>query len=472
MKEIEREHPEHLQRKAMWKKYRDLYAGGEQFVASAREYLIARHNEPAAIYGERLQRVFYENYIGSIIDWYAATLFRREPVLTFEGPNEHGRRFFGEFAEDCDFKGTGLSDFFRARLTEALVSGSSLILVDFPRRNRAVATRAEEEAAGLSRAFLAEYRPEDLTNWSRDEKGEYDWVVLRTSGLRKESLEGDWKRKTRWLYLDRERYQRFERDEEAGGDPVLADEGLHALAKQGRVPLFELRIPEGLWLMNKAALLQLEHFNKSNALAWGITMSLFAMPVIFSDNKLEQTMGESYYLQLGPNDRFSWTEPEGKVHQIAEQNLARLREEIYRICYLMTQAGGPLSGNPASGLSKQRDFSVTQEVLRAYGDAVKDTMKKVLRAVNAAREDGLTVDVGGLDEFDIGDFSGELADAERLLALGAGSMTLRREVLRKLAHKYLCDTRQDVKDRISQEISEWVASTESGGANGSEKGSQ
>ena len=34
---------------------------------------------------ERLTRVFYENYVGSIVDWYAATLFRREPVLTFEG---------------------------------------------------------------------------------------------------------------------------------------------------------------------------------------------------------------------------------------------------------------------------------------------------------------------------------------------------------------------------------------------------
>jgi hypothetical protein len=218
--------------------------------------------------------------------------------------------------------------------------------------------------------------------------------------------------------------------------------------------------------MNKAALLQLEHFNKSNALAWGITMSLFAMPVIFSSGKLDQKVGESYYLQLGPDDRFGWTEPEGKVHRIAMENLSRLKDEIYRVCYLMTQAGGALSGNPASGLSKQRDFSVTQEVLRAYGDGVKDTMKKVLRAVNAAREDGLTVDVSGLDEFDIGDFSGELSDAERLLALGAGSPTLRREVLKKLALKYLCDTRQELKDRISRELSDWVSEPGDGQSGG------
>ena len=58
-----------------------LYAGGEQIRANATEYLIRRNKEPGEVYGERLSRVFYENYAGSIIDWYAATVFRREPLL-------------------------------------------------------------------------------------------------------------------------------------------------------------------------------------------------------------------------------------------------------------------------------------------------------------------------------------------------------------------------------------------------------
>ena len=48
--------------------------------------------------------------------------------------------------------------------------------------------------------------------------------------------------------------------------------------------------------------------------------------------------------------------------------------------------GRGISGNATqSGVSKQRDYAITQEVLRAYGDAVKDSMKRVLRAVEAAR---------------------------------------------------------------------------------------
>jgi hypothetical protein len=211
-----------------------------------------------------------------------------------------------------------------------------------------------------------------------------------------------------------------------------------------------MRVSEGLWLMNKSALLQLEHFNKSNALSWALTMGLFAMPVVYTNSELNQMIGEAYYLKLGKDDRFGWTEPEGKVYQIAADNLVRLKDEIYRVCYLMGQAGNP--DWQQSGLSKQRDFSATNEVLRAYGDTVKEVIGQVLGAVAAARQDGVAVAVSGLDEFDIEDFSNELDDAKKLLELGIGSETLKKQVFKKLAFKYLCDARQEVKNRVAEEI--------------------
>jgi len=105
-----------------------------------------------------------------------------------------------------------------------------------------------------------------------------------------------------------------------------------------------------------------------------------------------------------------------------------------------------------SGLSKQRDVGVTQEVLRAYGDMVKDSMKQVLRAVAEARQDEVSIDVSGMDEFDIGDFSNELDDAKKLLDLGIESETLKKQVFKKLAFKYLCDARQEIKNRVADEI--------------------
>jgi hypothetical protein len=455
MNYINREHPDYAAQKATWRKYKDLYAGGERMRQNASEYLVRRGREPGDVYAERLSRVFYENYAGSIIDWYAATLLRREPVLTYDGANEAGKRFFNAFAENCDLKGSTLTDFYRRRFIEALVFGKSYIAVDFPRTGEHVMTRAEEDHLGRSRAYLVEYSPEEVINWSYDEDGNLEWVVLRATSVRQEKVtDSGWVKETHWVYYDRENFKVFRRSENGEGSAIeLVSEGCHGLAFQHRVPVFELRVSDGLWLMNKSALVQLEHFNKSNALSWALTMGLFAMPVVYSERDFNQIVGESYYIQLGKDDRFGWTEPEGKVYQIAANNLVKLKEEIYRVCYLMAQSGGAgLDGAAQSGLSKLRDFSVTQEVLRAYGDMVKDSMKQVLRAIAAARKDELTLDVSGLDEFDIGDFSAELDDAKKLLEMGIESETLKKQLFKKLAFKYLCDARQEVKSRIAEEI--------------------
>ncbi|MBM3810484.1 MAG: hypothetical protein FJW20_02495 [Acidimicrobiia bacterium] len=455
MQEIMLEHPDYAARKTMLRRYRALYVGGEQLRQNASEYLTRRQKEPLDVYHERLDKVYYENYVGSIIDWYVATLFRREPLLLVEGDDQRGKAFVNGFADNCDRKGTTVTDFFRKQILEALIVGSSYVLVDFPRSTHSPGNRAEEEETGASRAYLVDYTAEQLINWHYDEFGAYEWVVLKSTYLTKDSVrEAQWQRETRYFYYDKTKFEVYRQRSSAANDAAveLIDSGQHGLARQQRVPLFELKIPEGLWLMNKAGLLQLEHFNKSNALGWALTMGLFATPVVYSEREWNQIIGESYYIQLGPQDRFGWTEPEGTVYQIAANNLNRLQEEIYRVCYLLSQAGGPLSGNAQSGLSKQRDFAITQEVLRAYGDVVKDSIKRVLRAILEARQDRLCLDVSGMDEFDIGDFSGEIADAERLLGLEMNSETLRKQVYKKLAFKYLCDVRQEVKDQISCEI--------------------
>jgi hypothetical protein len=462
MFDIDREHPEYTLHKAAWRQYRHLYAGGEQLKLHAQHYLVRRHREPGDVYAERLGRVFYENYIGSIVDWYAATLFQREPVITFEGHDDASKRFFCSLVDNVDLKNTGLTDFCRTQFIESLVTGASFVLVDFPRVAQQAGSRGEEDALGASQAYLVDYAADDVINWNLDERGNYEWVVIRTRLLKKDRVEDpEWHVQTRWAYYDKQNFRIYERSQEGGeivpgaagsGEVVLVDHGTHGLAKLNQVPLFRLRMAEGLWLLNRAGLLQLEHFNKSNALGWALTMGLFAMPVVYSEREWSQMVGESYYIQLGPGDKFGWTEPEGKVYQIAADNLTSLQEEIYRVCYL-PQAGASLDkGSRQSGLSKQMDSSITQQVLGAYGDAIKDLIRRVLKAIAAAREDQIEISVTGMDEFDIADFSTELSDAQQLLGLGVDSPTLKKEVFKKLSLKYLCDARQDVKDRIAAEI--------------------
>ena len=453
MQNINRAHPEYVARKAMWRRYKDLYAGGEQLREHAAEYLVRRHKEPNEIYIERLGRVFYQNYIGSIIDWYAATLMHREPALQVDGSDAAAKRYYSLLADDCDLKGSRLTEFFRKRFVDALVCGSSYVVVDFPRASTPALNKADEDASGRSRAYLVDYGADEVINWSYDENGGLEWVVVRTTCLQQSKVtDAKWEQETRWIYYDRQNYQIFRKAGDNGAIEAI-DRGRHGLAALGRVPVFRLKVTEGLWLMNKAALLQLEHLNKSNALSWAVTMGLFATPVIYSDREWNQVVGESYYIQLGPEDRFGWTEPEGKVYQIAADNLVHLKDEIYRVCYLMSQAsGGGTSGRLPSGLSKQLDFQTTDEVLGAYGAAVREFMKQVLWAISAARQDAVALDVAGMDEFDIDDFSTELDEAGKLLQLGITSPTLKKQIFKRLAMQYLADARQEVKNRVAEEI--------------------
>jgi hypothetical protein len=459
---IEQEHPDYTAKARMWRRYRDLYAGGEQFRSNAAEYLLRRQKEPLEVYQERLARVFYENYLGSIVDWYTATLVRREPILEFAGTNDPAKDFFGRFVQNCDLRGTTLTQFFKQQMTEALVCGKSYVVVDFPRTDGPALTRADEDESGRSRAYLVAYNADELINWSHDQQGELEWVVIRTSLLKQDSVKSfGWKRETRWIYYDREKFEIYERRGADQKSIELTDQGKHGFAGIGRVPVFELKVSDGLWLTNKIALLQLEHFNKSNALGWALTMGLFAMPVIYSDKEFNQVTGESYYLQLGSADRFGWTEPAGNVFQIAADNLSRLKDEIYRVSYLVQQAGDS-TGSVQSGLSHQWDFSVTQEILRSYGATVKDSIRNVLGAISTARQDELEVDAMGLDEFDITDFSTEASDAKSLLSLGIQSPTLTKQVQKRVALKYLCDARQEVKNRIAAEIDAVVLDKDAG----------
>ena len=57
-------------------------------------------------------------------------------------------------------------------------------------------------------------------------------------------------------------------------------------------------------------------------------------------------------------------------------------------------------------------------------------MRRVLKAIDAAREDGLEIGVTGMDEFDISDFATEVDDAQQLLALGMESLTLEKRFRR------------------------------------------
>ena len=73
-------------------------------------------------------------------------------------------------------------------------------------------TRADEDASGRSRAYLVAYNADEVINWSYDAAGRTgvggDPDVL----LKQDSVKSfGWKRETRWIYYDREKFEIYER---------------------------------------------------------------------------------------------------------------------------------------------------------------------------------------------------------------------------------------------------------------------
>jgi len=450
-------HPEYRAWVASLEMYRDLYSGGAQMKSKASSYLYRRHREPAEVYQERVTRAFYENYLGSIIDWYASTLFRSEPILTVEDTNRRSSKYYFEFFDDCDRNGSNITDFLRKRFIDALIFGKSFIALEFPKREASFSSRLEEEAFGVDRGYLTSIHPTDVLNWEYNPEGKLIWMTVKLDGGKQNSLLDPDKQSSRYLIYTETEFFIVVQDPSSDISIRVAERGFHSCASENRLPVFEIALSDGLWLMNKAAHLQLEHFNKSNALSWSLGMALYATPVVYSKRDWKSIIGESYYIHLDPEDKFGWTEPEGNVYRIAMENLARLQEEIYRTCYLMGQSRSWLSGSAqVSGNSKRADYQITQEVLRAYGDTVKDTLKRLLQTLIRVRKDDLKISVSGLDEFEVGEFNEELDEAQKLFNLGIDSRTFRKQAFKKLAFKFLADINETTKEKIAAEIEEQI----------------
>ena len=453
--DILKEHEEYTKSLRSWRTARCLYYGGDTLKDNAELYLTRRQKEPLEVYRERLAASYYENYIGSIIDWYLAALFRREPAILTQGGEAETLEFLARFVENCDRRSTNISEFLRLMLRDAMLFGKSYVVVDFPRSDGHLKTRADEVEAGADQAYLVRCDPEQVVNWEYDVDGNLSKVSVKVSGGQKAGYDRWSSDRSYRIYEYSKHVVRIAEvteTDEGKTEFRMVEESPHCLSRLGVVPVLRFELPHGLWLMERAGNVQLEHYNKANALSWALSMGLYATPVVYSDREWNQITGDSYFIQLSPEDRFGWTEPEGKVYQIAADNLERLKAEIFRVCHLSFQSGWSGTGVRQSGLSKQRDFQVTHEVLRAYGDWTKGVVKSVLQLILAARDESVRIDVSGMDQFDIGEFSSELADAERLLSMNIASPTLQKQVHKKLALQFLSDMRQEVKDKIADEI--------------------
>ena len=477
---LDKRHPYYKGLVDTWDALDLLYRGGHAIQKEWARFLLKRPKELPEIWLSRGQRFNYENHLGVGLGWYRATLFKKDPEFHWkvkDGAQEATdaqTEWYVEWLQNVDRNGTTYTNLWRHLFTTMCVFREAYCCVDLPHADDVPLTLLEQKQSGGLDPYLMAYDPRSIINWSVDDFGNYNWIVIKTGSTTEEFL-GDQINIDRWYYYDRTEYRIYERQTRIGqsssegmplygpnGVPLsissvnvakLIDSGPHALATAGRVPVRHYEIPEGLWLANRGYLPAVALINLQNSYEWSLFMANLAIPVIKTESEKIQTMSESAALQLAPGDSIEFAEPKGTSYKASAEAIRCKREELFRQMYLASQGrDSSASASASSGYSKEMDMMPSKDVLSEFGEVVRAGAQNQLMDVLAVREDEAIVpDVRGLN-FEI---STELQEAEVLeieMSLDVPSDTFYKEKFKKLIAMANPDANSDVLQKMYDEV--------------------
>lgn len=422
--------------------------------------------EAGDVYLLRKRDAFYRSYVGPIVDFFAAQLFASPFSIrtTIDGKTAAPDLFYGLFREDCDLNNTDLTDFMKARFLTACVKGSSWWLVEMPDDEGLPAeSRIDWAERDLGRARLCPLEPENVLDWETDEYGQLTWAITYKKEMRRDDprLERTLVTET-WKVYDRAEVETFQVTYDPKKKKLRADDEIPSVSRVPhrfpRVPLVQLRLPEGLWILNRTADAQIEHFRLSSAMSWAIKRTCYPMLIFKSvdPSKPPQT-GAGYALAIDVKESFEWISPTTAAFDVLDKQLTSHVTEIYRISQQMAHSvdNNMSAAIGRSGESKAIDNQATEICLHAYGDIVREAIEATFELVSDGREEfEVKFSIEGLNKFSLNDITIALANLKATQELGIRSDTLRKELAFKAADMLLPDAAQQIKDQIRAEIEE------------------
>lgn len=452
---------------ALFATYDALYRGGAAFRALLKDFLPRNPMEAADVYTLRKRdAAAYRSYVGPIVDFFAAQLFAASFLVrtTLKGADIAADSFYGDFREDVDLGGTDLVAFMKARFMTALVKRSAWWVAELPDdQGIAPEARADWEARGLGRVRLCPIEPDDVLDWEVDDYGALLWAIVHTSEQRRDDprLERALVTET-WKLYDRESVETFTVTYDPKKRRLRPEDEIPSAGRMPhrfpRVPLVQMRLPEGLWLLNRTADAQIEHFRLSAALSWAIKRACYPMAIFKSEDRDKPPVtGAGVATIIGLKESFEWAAPSTAPFDVLDRQLTAQVTELYRIAQQMAHS---VDNNRAaavgrSGESKIQDNAATEICLHAYALLVKEAIESTFELLSDGRDDvDIHFSIEGMNQFSLSDVTAAIANMKAVLDLGIDSATLTKELGAKVADMVLPDAAQPTKDQIRKELEE------------------
>jgi hypothetical protein len=465
---IARRHPEYEENENHWEFLEDTYEGGREWFKSNIFRYIKEGNQE---HGDRIERCYRFNHTREVVDLINKYLFKQNITRSDDAP-DHVKAFWKKSTKN----GLSVNDLARQISKKTSIYGRVAVVVDMTALTDKVISKADEKRIG-ARAYAYIVTPEHLLDYSYDDNGELQWVLIRecvrddadpfTSSGDEDYRYRLWT-KTDWkLYREEKQGRKVtvilegEAEHELGAVPVIiadhiiSDEEYEAQAMIDDIAYLDRAIAN--YLSNLDAIIQDQ------------TYSQLAMP---AQNVLPGEDNYTKLVEMGTKRVFLYDgeggsqpfflSPDPRQATLILEVVNKIIAEIYHTVGLAgerTKQDNAVGIDNSSGVAKAYDFERVNALLAAKADSLEVIENRIIELV--ALWNGQSLDesdrlVTYPDNFDTRGLYDEFDIASKLMLVDAPD-EIRQEQMKMLVDKLFPQLTKELRKNIEDGIKDWPA---------------
>jgi len=469
-----------------------LLRGGFEIIESAQLFMPKWKTENPQAYQDRLSFATYENNFGEIINDFGSTLFSK-PLSVLETTDADDEQTPGEepdpasphmqWQEHFTLDNQKLVDFMCDMQTESNAIATAYFGVDFQDR--------EINGQLTSLPYAYHIDPLSVLDWQKDDEGNFTFIIMKDDDCRRDNVRQlrntitttftVWSRNPDNGKVEYDQYQiKYLKDQPPAPDtpvPHLTREAVDISFK--KIPIIECNTPDSLSIGKLIGQLAASMYMRYSTFLFCLNRGLNPLLVykqgaelpangdlsIMGDDedrgyKTLRTANTSGKAVIGPTDELEWAEIKGSVFDIAQTQLEKDKNELYRLVAslnsIIGKSGVSTAQTKSSGLAKVLDNQAKEHMLAAYSKLVKSWIIKAFELVFEALGQNVIWQCKGMDNYKVVDEDTLLAKITALpdYKTNMPSKTSYKQVCMDLAYDMHPFTNVGTMNKIQEEIAE------------------
>ena len=456
-----RRHAEYAANEMRWRRSRDAYRGGREYVTTA---LIRHISEIDVEFQERQARAYYFNYPRAVARRITQHVLGVDPVRHGAAP---------ELVEDWSRTGLRANEVMRQLSTMLNVYGRAWLLVESPEFSGSV-TVAEAKRRNL-RPYVTALSPLEVTDWATGPDGRLEWAIVAEEAVEKSDPFKAARRFRRRRLYDRVSWRLFG---DGDGGAVEVASGANPL---GEVPLVPVVEPDGYgmaaghWFEDVVRISEAILNNESEA-QMNVVKQMFGMLVV-SDSfarglqraaadpgrggrNLAATVARSAAVIESVEEKglSRFISPSGIASETIRQENRHLKQELYDVVGLAVQG---TTREAQTAESKEWDFQNVGQFLAARADLLEQAELAAWRLLHAYDPAVPIPDVVYNRKFAVRDLESSISGLLKLTGLSSGKCF--KKALQRAALEML-DAVSGIPEGEKQQIQREIDAGEDSGA--------